>query len=117
MSSDVKRKRAFTLAEAQELLGHIRSITEEAVKETERLSGAIQLLSQSDPTRESAAEELQDVIATWTSTLRSMGLEVKGLWLVDFDNGDGYYCWKYPESVICHYHGYEDGFAGRIKIV
>ena len=46
-----------------------------------------------------------------------MGLEVKGLWLVDFDNGEGYYCWKYPESVVCHYHGYEDGFAGRMKIV
>jgi len=25
------------------------------------------------------------------------GLEVKGLWLVDFDNGSGYYCWRYPK--------------------
>ena len=44
------------------------------------------------------------------------GLEAKGLWLVDFDNGEGYYCWSYPESSITHYHGYDDGFAGRISI-
>jgi hypothetical protein len=35
---------------------------------------------------------------------------------VDFDNGDGYYCWCYPEHSITHYHGYSDGFAGRMKI-
>jgi len=38
------------------------------------------------------------------------------LWLVDFDNGEGYYCWSYPEPAITHYHGYDDGFAGRISI-
>ena len=37
-------------------------------------------------------------------------------WLVDFDNGEGYYCWKYPEDTVGHFHGYEDGFAGRISI-
>ena len=112
----MNRKRTFTLTEAQELLRQIRSMTEDAVKESERLSGAIQLLSKSDPARESVSEELQEVIATWTSKLRVMGLEVKGLWLVDFDNGEGYYCWKYPESTILHYHSYDEGFAGRIKI-
>ena len=46
-----------------------------------------------------------------------MGLEAKGLWLVDFDNGEGYYCWQHPEASLSHYHGYEEGFAGRMKIV
>ena len=31
------------------------------------------------------------------------GLEVKGLWLVDFDNGSGYYCWQYPEEGLQFY--------------
>ncbi len=48
--------------------------------------------------------------------MRALGLEAKGLWLVDFDNGDGYYCWSYPEPAITHYHGYGDGFGGRISI-
>ena len=36
---------------------------------------------------------------------------------VDFDNGDGYYCWKCPEVTILHYHCYDEGFAGRMTIV
>jgi hypothetical protein len=45
-----------------------------------------------------------------------MGCEVKGLWLVDFDNGEGYYCWQYPESNLEYFHGYTEGFAGRSKL-
>ena len=30
--------------------------------------------------------------------------------------GEGYYCWSYPEETIGHYHGYDEGFAGRIPI-
>ena len=48
--------------------------------------------------------------------VQSLGLEAKGLWLVDFDNGEGYYCWSYPEPTIAHYHTYDAGFAGRITI-
>jgi hypothetical protein len=52
----------------------------------------------------------------WAADVQALGPEVKGLWLVDFDNGHGYYCWCYPEAAILHYHAYEDGFAGRVKI-
>ena len=53
-----------------------------------------------------------DIVNGWADAVRALGVEVKGLWLVDFDNGEGYYCWRYPEDTIGHYHGYEDGFAG-----
>ena len=43
----------------------------------------------------------------WAAELRDIDLEVKGLWLVDFDNGEGYYCWRYPEETVGHYHTYE----------
>ena len=52
----------------------------------------------------------------WADEVKAMGLEAKGMWLVDFDNGEGYYCWSYPEETISHYHGYDEGFAGRIPI-
>ena len=42
--------------------------------------------------------------------------EIKGLWLVDFDSGAGYYCWKYPEPSLDYFHGYEEGFAGRLPL-
>ena len=44
------------------------------------------------------------------------GCQAKGMWLVDFDTGEGYYCWHYPEPEICYFHGYDEGFRGRVKI-
>ena len=52
----------------------------------------------------------------WARTLGKEGLEAKGIWLVDFDNGSGYYCWRYPEDSLQFYHSYEDGFQGRMRI-
>ena len=36
--------------------------------------------------------------------------------LVDWDSGDGYYCWRFPEAAIAFFHTYDEGFAGRIPI-
>lgn len=117
MSAEAAEKTRFTLTEAQELLPGIRALTEEAVAEAEQLSSTLQRLSAADPVRTETVEALDAVVAAWTEQLQGMGLVVKGLWLVDFDNGEGYYCWKYPESAVLHFHGYDEGFAGRMKIV
>ena len=109
--------RTFTLIEAQQLLGQVRPMTEGAVKEADRLSATIQGMTDSDPARAGAVEQLEGVVAAWTADIGALGVDVKGLWMVDFDNGEGYYCWKHPEPAILHYHGYEEGFAGRMKIV
>lgn len=110
-------RRRFTLAEAQRLLPRVRALTEQAVQAADQLSSTIQGMAKTDPRRAVTVTELEGVVVTWTGEVQALGLEVKGLWLADFDNGDGYYCWQYPEAVILHYHGYDDGFAGRMKIV
>lgn len=99
------------------MLPRVRGLTELAVKEVDQLSGSIQQMAKGDPSRAATVLELDVVVETWTQQLQALGLVVKGLWLVDFDNGDGYYCWNYPETTILHYHGYDEGFAGRMKIV
>ena len=117
MSTDSTVRRSFTLAEAQQMLPRVRALTEQAVQEVDQLSSAIHRMPETDPARAAMATKLEAVVAAWTGQVQGLGLEVKGLWLVDFDNGDGYYCWKYPEAAILHYHGYDEGFAGRMKIV
>jgi hypothetical protein len=52
----------------------------------------------------------------WSREQEALGVETKGLWLVDFDSGSGYFCWQWPEERLEFYHGYEDGFAGRRRI-
>jgi hypothetical protein len=106
----------FSLAQARELLPQVKLLTADAVVRAEAVSAELQRLPEADPAHAQLSAALREIVDNWADAVRAMGLEAKGLWLVDFDNGEGYYCWKYPEPVISHYHGYEDGFAGRMPI-
>jgi hypothetical protein len=115
--SSPSRRRLFSLDDATELLPTVKRLTAEAVREAEELSEHLRELEPHDPEHARVSERLSGVVATWAAAMHALQLEAKGLWLVDFDNGEGYYCWSYPEESICHFHGYDDGFAGRMKIV
>jgi hypothetical protein len=101
-------KRIFSYEEAAALLPEVRRLTEEARRKVEALGPE----TAAGPIR----QELEQVVQDWAQSLLEHGLEVKGLWLVDFDNGSGYYCWQYPESGLQFFHSYEDGFRGRMRI-
>ena len=107
----------LSLDEARELLPAVRRVTADAVQRAEVLADAIEGLEDDAPERSTLGAELKSVVDGWRGRIQEMGLEAKGLWLVDFDNGDGYYCWRYPEESLSHYHGYDEGFAGRMKIM
>ena len=107
----------FSLDDARALLPRVRQLTAEAVIRADALAEELQRVPEQDPAHAQLSAALQDIVNGWADEVRALGVEVKGLWLVDFDNGEGYYCWRYPEPVISHYHGYEDGFAGRIPIL
>jgi hypothetical protein len=114
---DASDRQIFSLREARELLPHVKHVTADAVRRAETLAAQLSGMSEDDPEHATLAAALRDVVSGWADEVRSLGPEAKGLWLVDFDNGDGYYCWQYPEEAITHYHGYDEGFSGRMKIV
>ncbi len=102
-TSPSDEKKIFTLGEARDALPRVREITEEAVARYESAGGE-------------AEEQQQEIVGEWVRQITALGVEVKGLWLVDFDSGAGYYCWKYPELSLEYFHGYEEGFAGRLPL-
>ena len=65
---------------------------------------------------EAGSAEIEAVVSDWARQVIELGLEVKGAWLADFDNGSGYYCWRYPEEDLLYFHSYEEGFSGRMRI-
>jgi hypothetical protein len=99
-------ERIFSYEEAAALLPEVRRLTESACARVETLKR--------EPDANSA--EALAVIARWGEELESRGVHAKGLWLADFDNGSGFYCWRYPEDRLEYYHTYEDGFRGRMRI-
>ncbi len=62
-------------------------------------------------------DQVNDIVHEWQQKMEKLGAHPKGLWLADFDSGDGYYCWKFPEESIEYWHRYSDGFSGRIRIL
>jgi hypothetical protein len=106
-------KRIFTLKEARELLPQVRALTLAAVGQAEALQSELEGAEGEEHRLQLAAQQ-QTIVRDWARDIEAFGCEVKGLWLVDFDSGDGiYYCWHYPEQQVEFFHDYGAGFAGR----
>ncbi len=112
-----RHRKIFTLKEAAVLLPAVQETTAKAVKEVSVLAAQMIALREGEAERRGFYQSEQSKIITkWAQEINELGAEVKGLWLVDFDNGDGYYCWQYPEETISFFHGYTEGLGGRTRI-
>ena len=113
MNDPETRRRTFTYDEACALLPEVRTRTAAAAAQVEVIEADVEA-GRLRP--EDGRQRTDEIVTAWANDLLARGIEVKGLWLVDFDNGSGYYCWKHPEPALQFFHGYEDGFRGRIRI-
>jgi hypothetical protein len=104
-----RARKVFTYDEAARLLPEVRRMTDVAYRAVESISAAAS-------SAEAAQSETEAVVTRWAHDVMNLGIEVKGLWLIDFDNGSGYYCWQYPEDGLQFFHTYEEGFRGRTRI-
>jgi hypothetical protein len=106
----------FTLEESRALLPRVKEVTQHYYDIVEELREGVH-----DPDNGVEVQRLEQRINAafqkWVAELNGLGVEVKGLWVADFDSGDGYYyCWRLGEDDIEHFHRYETGFAGRRPI-
>ncbi len=98
-------KKIFSYEDASALLPEVQRLTREAVERADALDEST-----------ATGDDYQRIVQEWAEAVMSLGIEVKGLWLVDFDNGSGYYCWHHPEESLQYFHGYDEGFRGRVKL-
>jgi len=110
--------RVFTLEEAQATVLKVKALThpvfELAASFTEELEETEARGDQRGA--EALRQRLDALVAAWAAAVKDLGPEVKGLWQVDFDSGDGYWCWVYPENDLGFWHSYEGGFGGRVPL-
>jgi hypothetical protein len=114
---ELNRKRVFTIVEARQILPIIRRVTEEANLRIRGLLSRLEAVKDHDSVKTKEYEDqINAHVSDWQTKISKLGAEGKGLWLVDFDCGTGYYCWKYPENSLDHFHGYTEGFQARVKM-
>ena len=113
----LNRKKVFNIAEARELLPIVRRITEDANVKVKSLLSLLEAVREKDSQRTKELEDkINHLVSEWQTKIAKLGAEGKGLWLVDFDCGTGYYCWKFPEEDLDHFHSYTEGFQARVKM-
>ena len=106
----------FTLQEARALLPQVKEVTQHHFEIVEEMREQLETLEEPRDAKRLEGR-MNDEVGKWIKAVRGLGVEVKGLWVADFDSGDGYYyCWKLGEDDIEHFHSYEGGFAGRRPI-
>jgi len=114
---EINRQSVFSLEEAQELLGVIFRITKQYSEKVEGLISRLDTLPPgSDALASSLETQVNGLISEWQTKVQKLGAMPKGLWIADFDSGDGYYCWKYPERKIEFWHKYTDGYSKRVRV-
>jgi len=95
----------------------VRKITQEAVEHMDLLKAKIEHLDPDPVHRGPYEEQLAAIVNRWSLKIAKLGCEPKGLWLVDFDNGEGYFCWRHPEPELNYFHSYEGAYQGRTPIL
>ena len=100
--------RIFSLAEAQSLLPVVRKVTSRAVGNFDPVRLRYRNLLDCDPRKAQLAAQYEKIVRVWMTKMKRFGLVARGLWAVDFDTGDGYLSWKYPELRLAFFVDFED---------
>lgn len=110
-------ERTFGLQDMQEIVPLLLRLTEQTQKEIKMKLLVVENGSLSLDERNLVENEISSLVDRWNSKVQKLGGHPKGLWLADFDNGTGFFCWKYPETEIRFWHGYKDGFSNRKEVL
>jgi hypothetical protein len=112
---EIKGKKSFTLLQAKGILPIIKRVTARSYKKIQKLG--VQSTFIQDPETKKQIDALMEAeFKNWQIKISKLGGIPKGMWLVDFDYGNGFYCWQFPENDISHFHDYQNGFQGRIPL-
>ena len=114
---EINRRQIFSLEEARAVLPVILRITKSYSAQVDTLIERLEGLSgASEELTNSLEGEVNALIQEWQNKVQKLGALPKGLWIADFDAGDGYFCWKFPERTIQFWHRYSDGFSKRLLV-
>ena len=114
---DLTRTGPLTVDEANELVGVLNRVTQKYSTKVNSLIARLERIGADDRAQTAEIEaEISKHIEEWNAQVRKLHGVPKGLWLVDLDAGDGYFCWKYPEAQINFWHDYKSGYASRVPL-
>lgn len=99
----------FSLREATELLPALQRMTARASGVVDRLlHEAADEIAIGEVDSEPLAPAIDAAWQQWAEAVRMLGARPAGLWRVEFDNGEGFYCWRWSDPRLVQYRPYGD---------
>src|SRR5690606_24732290 len=112
----LKRPRRFQLEDARSFLPAIDAVTRQAMDKAEPIVTMINNPKDLQD-KKLLTLRLQSIVEKWSSQMLYFGVMTRGLWMVDFDCGHGYYSWVAGEKDITTYRSYTQDFDQRTPLI
>jgi len=100
----IHSRRTFTREEAESLLPIVRRITETAAVQTKDLSEQLRWVPADEPLSSRLRQDMDLIVRRWAVKVKRLGCAPRGIWLVDFDAGDGWFSWRYGDEQLSFFH-------------
>jgi hypothetical protein len=106
-------KRVFNLAEAERQFPLVQSITQKHRQELAPIQERLQRMLSNDPRRHALEQNYESVVRRWRTKIEQLGASVSGLWIVEFNVGEGCLSWRHPELSLNYFRSHGDSFSER----
>ena len=103
----IHSRRTFTKEEAEGLLPVVRRITEQVSGEVSELQEQIRYVPHTEPLYQRLYSQIELAVRRWAIKISKLGCEPRGIWLVDFDAGKGWFTWRLGDSGLAFFHSHE----------
>lgn len=108
--------RVFNLYEAQAQMPLVKSITKKHQIELAPIQLRLNKMLSNDPRRSQLEVEYEAVVRRWRTKIEQLGAQVAGLWVVEFDTGEGSLCWRHPELSLSFFRAKGASFVERERL-
>ena len=106
----------FHLDEAREVLPIVKKITGLSHQRLTPIQARLNKMLANDPRRRLYEHDYEQIVSQWKNKIERLGAQTIGLWLVEFELGDGCLSWRYPELSLAYFRQHGKSFAERIKL-
>ena len=96
----------FTEGDAVSLLPIIRRITEHTAEEVDALQEQLRFVPHDEPLHKRLYAQVEATVRRWAIKVSKLGCEPRGIWLVDFDAGEGWYTWRLGDEGLTFFHSH-----------
>lgn len=103
----IHSRRIFSEKEAESLLPIVRRITEKVAQEVSELHKRLSFVPLSEPLHKRICSQIELEIKRWAIKISKLGCEPRGIWLVDFDAGNGWFSWRLGDERLAFFHAHE----------